>query len=159
MVLQHFHFTASPENQRGLIIATSPGMGAALSSMFILMLAPTAHLDVPNFPEIWGSSLTCEPVDKGRATYYGIGDGFAGKKTANGEIYEIDKFTAAHMHLPIDSVVRVRRGDRSVFVRINDRGPAKWTGNTIDLSPVAFEKLAPLHKGVVPVIIELCDRT
>lgn len=130
-----------------------------MSSMLILMFSPWAQLDVPNFPELWGKDLVCEPVDKGRASFYGIGDGFAGRKTANGEVYETDKFTAAHMHLPINSIVKVRRGGQHVYVRINDRGPAKWTGNTIDLTPVAFEKLAPLDKGVVPVVIELCERT
>lgn len=102
---------------------------------------------------------TCEPVEVGTATFYGIGDGFAGRKTANGEIYEIDKFTAAHMSIPIGSIVRVRHRDQWVEVRINDRGPARWTGNSIDLSPVAFEKLAPLERGVLPVTIELCTKT
>ena len=130
-----------------------------MSSVLILMFSTSAQLDVPNFPDLWGRNLVCDPVGKGRASFYGVGDGLAGRKTANGEIYEIDKFTAAHMFIPIDSIVKVSRGDQHVFVRINDRGPAKRTGNTIDLSPVAFEKLAPLDKGVVPVIIELCERT
>ena len=100
----------------------------------------------------------CEPVEYGLASFYGIDDGFAGKKTANGEIYEIDKLTAAHMSLPIGSIVRVIHGSQNVFVRINDRGPARWTGNSIDLTPRAFEKLAPLARGVVPVTIELCNK-
>ncbi len=107
----------------------------------------------------WGKEAKCEPVEFGTATYYGIGDGFAGKKTANGEIYVIDKFTAAHMSLPIGSIVKVRYADQHVLVRINDRGPARWTGNSIDLTPVAFEKLAPLDRGEVPVTIELCNKS
>lgn len=141
------------------MIAFYLGMAAMMSSMLILMISPLSELNVPIFPNLWGKNLVCEPLEKGRATFYGIGDGFDGRKTANGEIYEIDKYTAAHGSLPINSIVKVRRGDQHVFVRINDRGPAKWTGNTIDLTPVAFKKLAPLKKGVVPVTIELCERT
>jgi rare lipoprotein A len=145
----------SPENPRGPAIAISSGMGAALSWLLILSLSPPERFPVPNFPVAWGKEATCEAVEYGLASFYGVGDGFAGKKTANGEIYEIDKFTAAHMSLPIGSIVRVRYQENKVFVRINDRGPASWTGNSIDLTPKAFEKLAPLERGVVPVTIEL----
>lgn len=141
------------------MIAFYLGMAAIMSSMLILMISPSSELNVTNFPGFWGTDLVCEPLGKGRATYYGIGDGLEGRKTSNGEIYEIDKYTAAHGSLPINSIVKVRRGEQHVFVRINDRGPAKRTGNTIDLTPVAFKKLAPLDKGVVPVTIELCERT
>lgn len=133
-------------------------MGAALSSLLILILSSPERFPVPNFPVAWGKEASCEPVEYGLASFYGIDDGFNGKKTANGEIYEIDKLTAAHMSLPIGSIVRVRYQDNQVFVRINDRGPATWTGNSIDLTPKAFEKLAPLGRGVVPVTIELCNR-
>ena len=141
------------------MIANYLGMAAMMSSMLILMFSHSSELNVTNFPRFWGTDLVCEPLGKGRATFYGVGDGFNGRKTSSGEIYEIDKYTAAHGSLPLNSIVKVRRGDQHVYVRINDRGPAKWTGNAIDLTPVAFKKLAPLDKGVVPVMIELCERT
>lgn len=71
-----------------------------------------------------------------RASYYGKGDGFGGKRTASGETMNPNAMTAAHPTLPFGSVVRVTNvaNGRSVIVRINDRGPARSTGKCIDLS-------------------------
>src|SRR5690606_21122264 len=55
----------------------------------------------------------------GMASWYG--DAFAGRKTASGERFNPDEYTAAHRTLPFGSKVRVSRGGKSVIVRINDR--------------------------------------
>lgn len=76
----------------------------------------------------------------GIASWYG--DKFHGRKTSNGEIYDMYAMTAAHKTLPIPSYVRVThlKNKRSIVVRINDRGP--FHGNRIiDLSYVAAKKL------------------
>jgi rare lipoprotein A len=85
-------------------------------------------------------------VQKGIASWYGTK--FHGRKTANGEIYNMYKMTAAHKTLPIPSYARVThlKNKRSVVVRINDRGP--FHGNRIiDLSYAAAIKLGITKQG------------
>ncbi len=86
------------------------------------------------------------------ASYYGVNDGFNGKKTANGEIFNTHKLTAAHKTLPFGTVVKVTNlsNGESVKVRINDRGPY-IKGRVIDLSAKAAEKLDMTSKGVAQV--------
>src|SRR5690606_26117103 len=78
--------------------------------------------------------------DRGVASWYG--PGFHGRKTANGEIYDQNEFTAAHRTLPFNTLVRVEnlRNGRSVIVRINDRGPFV-DDRIIDLSHKAARNL------------------
>ena len=76
------------------------------------------------------------------ASTYGQGDGFHGKKTANGERFNRNAMTAAHKTLPFNSRVKVTntRNGKSVTVRINDRGP--FHGNRcLDLSTAAMNKI------------------
>jgi rare lipoprotein A len=65
---------------------------------------------------------TYEMTQTGIASWYG--PGFHGKKTANGEIYNMNELTAAHKTLQLPSLVRVTNLDngKSVIVRVNDRG-------------------------------------
>ncbi len=95
-------------------------------------------------------------LEQGKASYYG--DKFNGRKTASGEIYDQNKLTAAHPTLKFDTVVKVMNlfNDKSVVVRINDRGPyAK--NRIIDLSKAAAKKLDMAKAGVVEVLIEVID--
>jgi rare lipoprotein A len=90
---------------------------------------------------------------EGKASYYGARH--HGNKTASGERFDQHALTAAHRSLPFGSRVRVTnlRNDKSVVVRINDRGPyAK--GRIIDLSHQAAERIDMLRAGVVPVRVE-----
>jgi rare lipoprotein A len=79
-----------------------------------------------------------------------------GKRTANGEIFDQRKFTAAHRTLPWGSIVRVTNleNGKSVEVRINDRGPFT-KGRVIDLSRAAARALDMVESGVSPVRMEL----
>lgn len=89
----------------------------------------------------------------GRASWYG--PGFHGKKTSNGERFDMNMMTAAHPTLPIPSYARVTNlsNGKTVVVRINDRGP--FHGNrVIDLSKAAANKLGFLSKGTAEVRIE-----
>jgi rare lipoprotein A len=69
----------------------------------------------------------------GKASWYG--DAFHGRKTANGEIYDMTAISAAHPTMPLPSYVRVTNlgNGRSIIVRVNDRGPYH-AGRVIDLS-------------------------
>jgi rare lipoprotein A len=101
------------------------------------------------------SSLTLFPTPAnaascGYASHYGMGDGYHGQITANGERFNTYAHTAAHPSLPMGTRLRVTRGDRSVVVRINDRGPY-YGGRQLDLSYAAFSKLASPSRGEIKV--------
>ncbi len=91
--------------------------------------------------------------ETGRASWYGRA--FHGRRTANGERYDMHALTAAHRTLPLGSYVRVTNPatSRSVVVRINDRGPYA-RGRVIDLSMAAANLLDMRHAGTARVQIE-----
>ena len=84
----------------------------------------------------------------GGASFYG--EEWNGRKTANGEIFNTYKLTAAHKSLPFGTKVKVvnKTNGKSVVVRINDRGPFV-KGRTLDLSKKAFQSIASINKGVL----------
>ena len=90
----------------------------------------------------------------GVASWYG--KKFHGKKTANGEIYNMRHLTAAHNTLPLPSIVQVTNleNGRQITVRVNDRGPfAK--NRVIDLSKKSAKLLGFHNKGTTKVRVEL----
>jgi len=92
-------------------------------------------------------------LKRGIASWYG--PGFHGKKTANGEIFDMYAMTAAHNTLPIPSYAQITNleNHRSVIVRINDRGP--FVGNRVlDLSYAAAKKLDMHENGIGKVEIK-----
>ena len=91
--------------------------------------------------------------EEGIASWYG-GE-FHGRKTSNGETYDMHLPTAAHKTLPMNVYVRVTNlnNDRQSVVRINDRGPFV-KGRVIDLSYVAAKELGVIGPGTAPVRIE-----
>jgi rare lipoprotein A len=90
----------------------------------------------------------------GVASWYG--PHFHGKRTANGERYDMNGLTAAHRTLPLNAYVRVSdlETGRSVVVRINDRGPY-FADRIIDLSAGAARVLGLKERGVARVRIDL----
>lgn len=90
---------------------------------------------------------------QGHASWYGRK--FHGKATANGERYDMYGMTAAHPTLPLPSYVRVTRlsNNKSIVVRVNDRGPF-LNNRLIDLSYVAAYKLGMLSPGSAEVLVE-----
>ena len=93
------------------------------------------------------------PVTEGRASFYS--DQFHGRKTANGETFNMDKLTAAHPFLPFGTRVRVTnlRNGKDVIVRINDRGPFV-KGRIIDLSTSAAKEIGLIKSGPTRVKLE-----
>ncbi|RLV60149.1 septal ring lytic transglycosylase RlpA family protein [Parashewanella curva] len=89
----------------------------------------------------------------GKASYYG--KKFHGYHTSNGEIYDMYSMSAAHKSLPLPSYVKVTNldNDKSVIVRVNDRGPFH-KGRIIDVSYAAAYKLGMLKQGVANVKLE-----
>ncbi len=97
-------------------------------------------------------------VAEGWASYYGTR--WAGQRTASGEAFDPEAFTAAHPTLPFGARVRVTnlRNGRFVVVRINDRGP-HVPGRIIDVSYAAARALGMVRSGTAPVRIEWLPET
>lgn len=104
-----------------------------------------------------GSSRGPEPprvrpgkIDRGIASWYG--PKFHGRRTANGEVYDMHGLTAAHRSLPFGTWVEVTNLDngRRVLVRINDRGPF-IRGRVLDVSFGAAQELDMVHAGLARV--------
>lgn len=93
---------------------------------------------------------------KGVASWYG--PNFHGKKTANGERYNQNGYTAAHKTLPLPSIVRVTNleNGKAMNLRVNDRGPFH-DNRIIDLSKAAAQKLGVIKHGVAKVRVEYLD--
>lgn len=97
-----------------------------------------------------------QSIENGIASWYG--PGFHGKKTANGERFDTNAFTAAHRTLPFNTLLRVENlsNGRFVKVRINDRGPyAK--DRIIDLSKAAAKRLNMIEAGTARVELFLLN--
>lgn len=92
--------------------------------------------------------------ETGIASWYG--SKFHGRTTANNEIYDMNRVSAAHRTLPLPSVVRVTNleNGRSIRLRVNDRGPFKH-GRIIDLSRRAAQILGFARKGTARVRVEI----
>ena len=93
----------------------------------------------------------------GIASWYGAD--FHGRKTANGEIYDMNSLSAAHPTLPLPSYVRVTNlhNRRSLVVRVNDRGPFH-ANRVIDLSKRAAHTLGLHQRGLARVRVEYVGR-
>ncbi len=96
-------------------------------------------------------------LQKGIASWYG--HPYHGRRTANGEVYNMWSLSAAHKTLPFGTVVLVKNRDngKSVRVRINDRGPF-IQGRVIDLSRRAARDLGMENQGTAEVAIYLHDK-
>ncbi|WP_455381451.1 septal ring lytic transglycosylase RlpA family protein [Salinispira pacifica] len=94
---------------------------------------------------------------EGIASWYG--PDFQGKLTASGEIFDTNKFTAAHKSLPFGSIVKVTNleNNRSVVVRINDRGPYV-AGRIIDLTHAAAGAIGMLGNGTAKVRLDVLHK-
>lgn len=107
---------------------------------------------------VLGKTYTVLPTEKGYsetgiASWYG--EKFHGHKTSNGEVFDMYQASAAHKSLPIPSFLRVTNLDnnRSLIVRVNDRGPFHG-GRIIDLSYAAALKLGYADRGTARVQLD-----
>jgi len=93
-------------------------------------------------------------TETGIASWYG--EPYNGRRAANGEIYDMEKLTAAHRTLPFGAVVRVTNmtNSKRVEVRITDRGPFV-DGRIIDLSRAAARQIDLIRPGIARVRIEI----
>ncbi|MBS1625315.1 MAG: septal ring lytic transglycosylase RlpA family protein [Bacteroidetes bacterium] len=104
------------------------------------------------------SAQAATAQEVGWASFYH--DYFNGKRTASGELYSSKKLTAAHRTLPIGTMIKVTNlaNDRSIVVRINDRGPFVQ-GRILDLSRAAAEQLGYIAAGSAKVSMEVINNS
>ena len=107
---------------------------------------------------VLGRTFTVLPTEQGysaRGVASWYGEKFHGHKTSNGEIFDMYKVSAAHTSLPIPSFLRVTNleNNRSIVVRVNDRGPFHGD-RIIDLSYAAAVKLGYADRGTARVQLE-----
>ena len=97
-------------------------------------------------------------ISYGMASWYGRK--FHGRRTSSGEKYNKNKLTAAHKHFPFNTQVLVTNleNNKSVVVRINDRGPFKGA-RVIDLSEEAAEKIDAKKQGITNVRLQVLPHT
>ena len=129
------------------------GICAASLSLIGCVASPRftfAKHDTENSGQIISSS------EEGVASYYA--DEFNGRRTSNGETYDMNQMTAAHRTLPFNTKVRVTNSitGKSIIVRINDRGPFK-DDRIIDLSLAAAKALELIGSGTAPVRLEVVE--
>jgi rare lipoprotein A len=134
---------------------TSKRKSGLIAGLVILTISMMASAGTTAAPDSHNTK-TKHWYEIGKASWYG--PHFQGKKTANGEAFDMNSLTCAHRNLPLGSWVRVTnlRNRKSIFVRVNDRGPMP-TDRIIDLSYAAAQavgieglakvKLEVLHSG------------
>jgi rare lipoprotein A len=124
-----------------------------------------AHVSTPFVPRPAAEVLpTPKPIAKPRsAGIFGVASWYGavlnGHHTASGEIFDMNRLTAAHRTLPFGTMVRVTdlHTGKSVIVRINDRG-VLFPDRVIDLSRAAADKLGIRKSGVTDVRLEVLDK-
>ena len=96
--------------------------------------------------------------EQGTASWYGGGDGFAGRPTASGEIFDPTLLTAAHRTLPLGTWLEVENleNHQKVVVKVNDRGPFV-RGRILDLSKAAANRIGMLGTGMAEVRLRSVD--
>ena len=128
-------------------------MGCALAG--VLALSPKSEARPPAFlgplPVIFQAMPKSEV---GVASWYGSER--QGKTTASGEIFDMNRLTAAHQELPLGTTVRVTNlvNLKSIVLRINDRGPG-IDGRLIDVSWAAAKRLGFVNAGLTLVEVEI----
>ena len=100
--------------------------------------------------------ITTAGTEEGIASYYS--NDFNGRRTADGELFDNSKLTAAHRTYPFGTVVRVTNlaTNASVEVRINDRGPVKRE-RVIDLTQAAARAIGIVQAGLGRVKLEVVE--
>jgi rare lipoprotein A len=88
----------------------------------------------------------------GYASFYGVGDGYHGRRAANGSVFNAYGLTTAHPWLPFGTSLRVtnQRNGKSVVVKVTDRGPFV-VDRVLDLSYGAFSRISSSSSGVASV--------
>ncbi|MFZ0708000.1 MAG: septal ring lytic transglycosylase RlpA family protein [Candidatus Korobacteraceae bacterium] len=139
-------------NQTALAVALAIALGAAPGNT----QTPDSEQGIPGQTQDTLKPIPTKKFQVGKASWYGRV--FQHHRTASGEPYDMNDLTAAHRTLPLGSWVKVTNltNDRSVMVRINDRGPVK-KNRIIDLSYGAAKVLGLGSSGISSVRLDIMD--
>ena len=139
-------------SQASLVLLLTTALGAAPGNN----LTPDWNQGIPGQTQDDIKPIPARKFQVGRASWYGRL--FQHKKTASGEPYDMHDFTAAHRTLPLGSWVKVTnlKNDKSVMVRINDRGPV-LKSRILDLSYGAAMILGMDGDGIAKVRLDLIE--
>lgn len=154
------------------IHSKSRGVGRGIWNFFLALALSAALASCASSPRFTkdryaepkvNSSKPASKNSSGKATSYkGIASFYAhdfhGKKTANGEVFDMHSLTAAHRSFPFNTKVRVTNIDngKTCVVRVNDRGPFKLD-RIMDLSLGAAEALGMMKTGTANVTLEVLE--
>ncbi len=140
-------------SQAAAVLVFTTALGAAPGNS-----TPESRQGTPGQTQDTIKPFKTRKLQVGKASWYGRI--FQHRQTASGEPYDMYQFTAAHRTLPLGSWVQVTdlKTNRSVVVRINDRGPVP-KNRIIDLSYSAAKMLEIGDRGVHPVRLDLIDTT
>lgn len=150
--------TRQHNNASSLVKSARQPTALSLSSPLLTQPSSTNQKDEPVLEKL--AAVASNTVNKfkqtGLASWYGRQ--FHGKKTANGETFDMNALTAAHRSLPLNCYIRVTNKDngKSVVVRVNDRGPFQGD-RVLDLSYGAAKAIGLTQRGTGNVIIERVD--
>jgi rare lipoprotein A (peptidoglycan hydrolase) len=154
------HRQASEESRKRIIAALRRISAAVIIA--ITAIAPSygdeSELDNPPVAETAKPPDLFRRIQNGLAAFYHAA--FQGRRTANGELFDHNALTAAHKTLPFGTLVRVvnLRNQRSVIVRVNDRGPMQ-PDRVVDLTRRAAEALGFVDQGMTRVHVEVLSQT
>jgi rare lipoprotein A len=139
-------------NQTAVVLLLATALGAAPGNK----PTPDSNQGNPGQTQETIQPIPTRKFQVGKASWYGRV--FQHKKTASGELYDMNDFTAAHRTLPLGSWVKVTNllNDKSVFVRINDRGPITKS-RILDLSYGAAMILGVGNRGVAKVRLDVIE--
>ena len=139
-------------NQAALVLLLTSALGAAPGNN----KTPDSNQGIPGQTQDSIKPVPARKFQVGKASWYGRL--FQHKKTASGEPYDMHDFTAAHRTLPLGSWVKVTnlKNDKSVMVRINDRGPV-MRSRILDLSYGAAMILGLGDTGVAKVRLDVIE--
>ena len=134
---------------RLLVVAVAPALALLAGCSTAVVRTPSSPSPAPApAPPSEGSE------EVGTASWYG--SQHHGKRTASGELFDMNQLTAAHRSLPFGTRLRVinRDNNQSTEVRINDRGPFV-KGRILDVSYAAARQLGALGSGTFPVRLRI----
>ena len=152
--------TSNPGSRYSIAQDRAPSGQVSLGSILEVIPEPVTRTLAGNRSpySVLGKTYTVLPTEKGYsktgiASWYG--EKFHGHKTSNGEVFDMYQASAAHKSLPIPSFLRVTNLDnnRSLIVRVNDRGPFHGD-RIIDLSYAAALKLGYADRGTARVQLD-----
>ena len=139
-------------NLTAVVLVLATALGAAPDNN----KTPDSNQGTPGQTQETIKPVPTKKFQVGKASWYGRV--FQHKKTASGEPYDMHDFTAAHRTLPLGSWVKVTnlKNDKSVMVRINDRGPV-MKSRILDLSYGAAMILGVGNEGVAKVRLDVIE--